>query len=154
PRELNPALPRELSDLIGHLLAKEPARRPQSAAAVVERIRALEGKLQPQPSRGHFRLALACAVLVLGGGAGFLVARRVSHEPGHHAMPEVPREKAELSFPNRRSAVRIQVARGGEQVGVLEQKGGFRLSLEPGEYDLSLADTPPGLKLSAERLTL
>ncbi len=42
PREVNPALPAALSDLIMRLLAKKPEGRPASAQAVVEAIRAIE----------------------------------------------------------------------------------------------------------------
>src|SRR5262249_51701038 len=38
-RELNPAIPRPLADLIAQLLAKNPDERPPSAAAVAERLR-------------------------------------------------------------------------------------------------------------------
>jgi len=42
PRDLNPAVPPALSDLILRLLAKEPAGRPASAQAVLEELLALE----------------------------------------------------------------------------------------------------------------
>jgi WD40 repeat protein len=154
PRGLSPALPRELSDLILKLLAKDPARRPQSARAVVEAIQALESK-QPAPARGHVKLlAIVCGVLLLAGGAGILVAGKVFQKTEHPVVPEAPPAKGELTFASTRSAVRIQIAREGQQVGTLESKTGFHQALEPGEYELSLADGPPGLLLSAERLTL
>lgn len=39
---LNPRLPKPLSELVAHLLAKEPAHRPRSAREVAERIQAIE----------------------------------------------------------------------------------------------------------------
>jgi WD40 repeat protein/tRNA A-37 threonylcarbamoyl transferase component Bud32 len=42
PREVNPAVPAGLSDLIMRLLAKDPTGRPQTAKAVVDALRALE----------------------------------------------------------------------------------------------------------------
>jgi hypothetical protein len=42
PRQVNPGVPREVSDLVMHLLAKDPAGRPPSAAAVAEALAALE----------------------------------------------------------------------------------------------------------------
>ncbi len=42
PSQTNPDLPPELSDLVMNLLEKDPARRPASAAAVIELLRALE----------------------------------------------------------------------------------------------------------------
>src|SRR5262249_44565321 len=42
PHQVNPAVPRALSDLVLRLLAKSPAGRPASAQAVVEAITAIE----------------------------------------------------------------------------------------------------------------
>ncbi len=51
PRELEPALPPGLADLIARLLEKDPARRPQSAAAVRDELRALRSPPPPvQPA--------------------------------------------------------------------------------------------------------
>jgi serine/threonine protein kinase len=44
-KELNPAVPEELSKLIGRLLSKEPAGRPASAGKVVEALREIEQAL-------------------------------------------------------------------------------------------------------------
>src|SRR5262249_60681677 len=41
-KELNPAVPPELSKLIGRLLTKDPAGRPASAGKVVEALREIE----------------------------------------------------------------------------------------------------------------
>jgi hypothetical protein len=50
PRDLNPALPRELSDLVMKLLAKDPGRRGASAQEVVDAVRAIEAGLAAQLS--------------------------------------------------------------------------------------------------------
>ncbi len=44
PLELNPGIPRELSDLVMKLLEKDPDRRPASAAEVVRTLEVLQGK--------------------------------------------------------------------------------------------------------------
>ena len=46
-RELNPAVPEPLADLIHQLLAKNPADRPQSADEVMKRVRAIAEALFP-----------------------------------------------------------------------------------------------------------
>jgi serine/threonine protein kinase/WD40 repeat protein len=47
-RELNPTVPQPLADLIHQLLAKKPEQRPQTAAEVAQRLRAvLDGLLRP-----------------------------------------------------------------------------------------------------------
>jgi predicted hydrocarbon binding protein/predicted Ser/Thr protein kinase len=50
PHEVNPELPPELSQLIIHLLEKDPARRPPTSRAVVDALRSLERGTQPVSS--------------------------------------------------------------------------------------------------------
>ena len=64
PAELNPALPGELSDLVMHLLEKDPARRVGSAAEVIEALKKLEQQamsaaITSQPMDGRKRVARA-----------------------------------------------------------------------------------------------
>jgi WD40 repeat protein len=89
PRQVNPAVPAALSELIVQLLAKDPGERPQSAGEVADRLQAVERKLaaptpaegltpaapavpRPQPSaarplaRRRLLLAAAVALLALG----------------------------------------------------------------------------------------
>ncbi|MFO0928498.1 MAG: protein kinase [Gemmataceae bacterium] len=71
PRQLNTTVPAELSDLIMSLLAKEPDRRPSSAAAVIERLDRIP--IAPiAKSRPHRRrwIAAAAVALLLAGLAG------------------------------------------------------------------------------------
>jgi serine/threonine protein kinase/Leucine-rich repeat (LRR) protein len=71
PRDLNPALPPALSDLVLRLLAKDPAARHASAAEVAEALAALasEPRAQPAPPRKRRRLlvAVAAALALLAG---------------------------------------------------------------------------------------
>jgi WD40 repeat protein len=73
PHALNPAIPTALSDLVMRLLSKDPAGRPQSAAAVVaaiDRIERAQGAPPTAASRRSRRwpvaLALAAALLLIG----------------------------------------------------------------------------------------
>ena len=73
PRQLNPAVPPALSDLILRLLAKKPDDRPPSARAVAEALRALEQGGAPPARRRPSRLLVAGAVAATVVGAGLLL---------------------------------------------------------------------------------
>src|SRR5262249_16783110 len=67
PCEMDPSVPRPLSDLIMHLLAKKPQDRPGSAAEVAVRLRTMagsDGETQtfPVPRRQRARAVLVAAV--------------------------------------------------------------------------------------------
>jgi serine/threonine protein kinase/Tfp pilus assembly protein PilF len=51
PRQLNPAVPRAVEDLILQLLAKQPERRPPSAGEVIARLRAISEPHKPKPEQ-------------------------------------------------------------------------------------------------------
>jgi serine/threonine protein kinase len=55
--DLNPQAPEALADLIFRLLAKDPDRRPQTAAAVIEELRAIEQELTAGKPAGSTAVA-------------------------------------------------------------------------------------------------
>src|SRR5262249_29380467 len=78
PRSLNPEVPKELSSLIQRLLAKDPAKRPQTAkevVAVLERLQPATGSARtgvhpaplPAAPRGKSRrgLLVACGLALI-----------------------------------------------------------------------------------------
>jgi WD40 repeat protein len=74
PRELNPAIPQELSDLVMSLLAKDPGQRPASDRTVIEAIEGMESSLrevptQPAPAPPGRWLPWAIAAAAALGGA-------------------------------------------------------------------------------------
>jgi serine/threonine protein kinase len=72
PREIAPDLPQAVDDLILRLLAKEPADRPASAAAVIEAIRAIEqDRARPAAPVRRPRRPLGRAVLGLAAACVF-----------------------------------------------------------------------------------
>src|SRR5204862_6839473 len=68
-RELNPAVPPALAELVHRLLAKDPAARPASAEAVAEALRAVEQNW-PAPARRAF---VRRRIVLLAGLAGVAV---------------------------------------------------------------------------------
>ncbi len=116
PREVNPALPPALSDLILRLLAKKPEERPASAQAVVEAIRAIQAALKakaaPLPAapapvvaraprvveaappvrrgRAGLWLVLAASVLVGGLAVGGYFLWKQATAPAVVAAPPAP----------------------------------------------------------------
>jgi serine/threonine protein kinase/Leucine-rich repeat (LRR) protein len=121
-RDLNPAVPAELDDLVMQLLARDPAGRPASAAEVAARLRTLEGReslpatvaalpatvpsqpaavaspLPPLPGSPRRRrsavLAMALAVLLWVGYllGGSLFTRAFLSRQGHKEAAEVARQ--------------------------------------------------------------
>lgn len=89
-REVNPAVPARLSDLIDRLLSADPARRPASAALVARELAAIEARPRRQLGR---RLGRAVRGTVLWGAAlafGFVGLNwLVGADPNRKAGPVV-----------------------------------------------------------------
>jgi serine/threonine protein kinase/DNA-binding beta-propeller fold protein YncE len=89
-RELNPAIPTALADLIAQLLAKEPDQRPASAKAVVEAIQEIERKSKPteprpaerRSSRRRWAVVAAAAALVAGLVLAAPIILRITRKDG------------------------------------------------------------------------
>jgi serine/threonine protein kinase/Leucine-rich repeat (LRR) protein len=67
--DLNPVMPLGLSDLVMELLARDPARRPASAAEVANRLRGLEGR-DSGPAAVPFQFAAASSPTAPGKSTG------------------------------------------------------------------------------------
>jgi hypothetical protein len=89
--ERNPAIPRELSDLVTELLAKAPTDRPRSAEAVIERLSEMEAAWRATPPRPRWRflsvkgrrhLAPWVALVLILGLAAVLIGGRGGQYPG------------------------------------------------------------------------
>jgi serine/threonine protein kinase len=65
PRDLRPELPAELSWLVMRLLAKSPAGRPPSAAAVAEELDGIRQRLQRRARRRRLAVVAGAALLAL-----------------------------------------------------------------------------------------
>jgi tetratricopeptide (TPR) repeat protein/predicted Ser/Thr protein kinase len=63
PRDLNPAVPAGLSDLVLRLLAKDPTLRPGSARILIDELRAVRNGMEPPaPAGSHSALEQGAAV--------------------------------------------------------------------------------------------
>jgi serine/threonine protein kinase len=93
-RDLNPAIPRSLSNLVARLLAKDPAGRPDSATGVLEELERIEAR-------------------VLGSGST-AVSPTLEQTPPRNSPPSPgssQKRSARLSTAQRRRKVRTQSRR-------------------------------------------
>lgn len=157
-RELNPAVPEPLAELIEKLLAKNPKDRPGSAKVVAETLRAIEESMKsplaalaidPRAAKPNdeweaatsserkaqkrrtLRWALpitAAAVLVLLLAGGFVAYKLVFETSSGQLVVEVNDPDTELRFKN------------GE-LRIYDQRGELKYTLTPSERD---KDLPPG----------
>jgi tRNA A-37 threonylcarbamoyl transferase component Bud32 len=98
PREVHPETPPALSDLVLRLLEKDPARRPSSAAEVIQALQALEKNMQikgekkeQKPAAAAPRRRLVVAALALLAGliaVGAAALTRIPTGPGEKAGGE------------------------------------------------------------------
>jgi hypothetical protein len=163
-RELNPAVPPPLADLIHHLLARKPADRPSSAAEVVRRARADADPAAPAPDPdpladldvaddwpaaadapttpaavrerpGGRRRWAAAGAAVLIAAAG--VAAVIGVGGGESPAPPAPAAGAD---PDREAAVRVLGLGGTVRVrgGAADVRRAD--DLPPGRFDLAEVD--------------
>jgi WD40 repeat protein len=141
PRDLNPALPPALADLIVRLLAKRPEDRPESARAVADALRALEEARSGRPSRRRWLAVSAAAMLVAAGVTAWLVR--------HHGTPPPP-EPGTVTFAFDEAVPLL--LRQGETERPLDVRA--KHSLQPGEYTLRPAGDTKLRRLHPDRFTL
>ncbi len=141
--EVNPKLPRELSDLIMRLLAKSPGDRFQTAEEVVQALQQMRDRRAearwPKPARWRWWLVTATAMLAAVGLTLWLRPWAAAPLP-----PEEPGEVA-LVFdePDQRLILRAPHSTGEAAEQQLDLKLGGKHTLPPGEYSIRpLVETP------------
>ena len=94
PRRLNRKVPRALASLTLRLLARDPAARPASAAAVAAELAAIERKLATPPRRPRWQLVLGGGLLLAILIVGYRLTQRqpadTSPPPPAKPVPPVP----------------------------------------------------------------
>jgi hypothetical protein len=151
PHDKNHEVPPALSDLVMHLLAKQPADRPPQARAVVETIKAIEHKqakareLQIRPFGVRRRwLAVAAAVLFgLLGLVGYFFGSTIIR---------ITTNKGELVVHVNDPTVQIAVKQNG--VVVQDRTTQREFVLKAGEGELEVYEQASGLRLTTRQFKL
>ena len=130
PGKLNPELPPALVELIERLHAKQPEKRPASARAVADTLRALEHEraeaLRPRLSRRRWLLASAVAVLAAIGLTYWLLPPSIVEPP--------PPEPGQVTFDYDAADPRVMLQHEDEPEQLVDLKANRTLTLAPGDY--------------------
>ena len=169
PRQLNPHVGEDFSDLTMMLLQKHPTDRPDHAAALVEALqterhlwpfradrlaeidppKATKPAVETQRDRSHgsgFTRWVAAAVAAgLFGWACLAFGPQIIRIATNHG---------ELVIDAKDEAVKIEVLKGGDVVRVIDTKTDNSIDIEAGEYHLRLMEDNPNIVLTANRLSL
>jgi WD40 repeat protein len=148
-------LPEELMLVLERMMAKDPARRYQTPAAVAEALRpfidpaflrGLRKASAPRPTPGKRRrkrlVAAALALLLLGGGLLGVAVYRIQTDNG------------ELVITTDNADVEVVIKQNGKLVRIIDTKTNKEVKLESGLYELELKGKPEDLKLSLDRVTV
>ena len=150
PREVNPLIPPEFSDLIMKLLAEDRRARPSSARAVSEALASLQRPLaaRPAPVAGQPRRRVpvaATAVLLAGVSIAGL-----AFGP---AIFRFATNKGQLVIESEDPDVQL-VVKDASHVRIIDPKANRTIDLTPGEYEIELVEAPQGLRLSTKELRM
>lgn len=151
PHVLNPQLPRELSDVIMQLLAKQPENRIQTASEVVRRLGQIERGLSTgeiavaaQPPRRRIRRWLS-----VGGFAAALLLAVVVYVITDKGTLVIEADDS-VAVTVEAGEVKIQDKASGRQFGVSVGENALR----PGEYEIVAAELPAGVQFSAREFSI
>jgi hypothetical protein len=155
PREFVPSIPAWLVAVLTRLLAKDPAKRYQSAAEVSAVLAGHLGQtlqpgavphpVGPAPRSRRRRVGLAL-FLVLALGAAVVVS-----DP---TVYRYATNRGELVVETDDPDVEVTVKQDGEVVQIVDKKSGRTVTLKAGLYHLELGDGANGLALSTDQFTL
>jgi WD40 repeat protein len=137
-RGLRPDVPAALDEVVRRMMAKDPAGRFRTPAQVAEALAPFTARKPP-----WFRSAWASGLAVaLAGCVAFLSLL--------HFLPTTGRLTVTTADPD----VKLVISKDQEDRRTLDLRRETEANLEPGTYDLRLADTLGGLQLSADRVTV
>jgi WD40 repeat protein/serine/threonine protein kinase len=142
-RRARPDVPQELAAVVERLLAKRPEDRcqtPRELAGALKPFTRLPTK--PRPKRVSLLVAAAVTALL----AGIVLAGA--------AVYRIATDKGELVVQTDNDDVEVVVSKGGQVVKIIDTKSGKNVTLNSGDYELTLKDGQEGLKLSLDKMTL
>jgi WD40 repeat protein len=142
-RRARPDAPQELAAVVERLLAKKPEDRYQTPHEVAAALQQFTRRAaRPRRERGSLLVAAAVAALfAVIGLAGAAVYR-------------IQTDKGELVIETDNDDVEVVVSKGGQVVKIIDTKSGKHVTLNSGDYELSLKEGQEGLRLSPEKMTL
>jgi Leucine-rich repeat (LRR) protein len=160
PAQQEPGVPAALSDLVMELLAKDPADRPATAAAVARRLGDIEAGARARadapalplpagprshaerqaagPRRRRWALAAAGLLLLAGGVAA-------------GAVIYVKTDMGTLEIKTNDPGVKVRVERNGEEVAILDPESKQQVLIRAGKISLKLAgEKTDGMELTTD----
>jgi serine/threonine protein kinase/regulation of enolase protein 1 (concanavalin A-like superfamily) len=141
PREINPALPPALDELIMRLLAKKPADRPPSAQAVVEAIKRTERELLIERQRAELSVATPLPAVV---GPAREAPLNIAGEPStSHPEAKSRNDRRVLGITAAMALLGMFVV-GADWV-LHSRKGGTAASLTPAPIAVAATDPRPAV---------
>jgi hypothetical protein len=134
---VRPEVPVALAGVDERMMAKAPADRDPSAAAVAEALALFAAGRAPRPPRPRRRLLLAAAALLAVAAAAAVLVR-------------VQTDKGEVTLQTDDPTIELVVAKGGKLVRIVDPKSGQKWELDPEKFQLGLADSPDGLTIDLD----
>jgi hypothetical protein len=146
--ELRSDVPDDLARVLAKMLAKDPAKRFQTPAAVAQALAPFASGTAAVPRRpaatgGRRRWPIAVGALA----AALLISLAAVVL---HIQTEQGTIVVETDDPN----IEVFVTQAGKVVSIVNQKTGYKVTLHAGEYEVALGPEAKGVKLTTDRFTL
>jgi formylglycine-generating enzyme required for sulfatase activity/WD40 repeat protein/serine/threonine protein kinase len=182
PHEIDANIPRNLSDLVMRLLAKDPQNRPATAREVAECLDEIAAQIKPPapaPRSADFGPPPPppAAKPIPTPQGEVLRTLRVPSSSSPRRQPlvlaaimaalfaviavagvvyRIQTDNGELIITTNSEDVEVVIKQGGKQVTIIDTKTSkeIKLALRSGEYQLELKGAPEGLQLNIKNATL